>query len=198
MIGILRLTSGSSFKLQYVRKDGASAGWNASDPIDGESMRTGQIAMFRIANPLTVNSAAALTGSTSRTFNFDFLRGTEVSNQGSGSMQSIGMSYYDQNLISGTINSAIFRGILAPSTGSTTAYLDLYDYNGIVTGIPNPISGAVMTGSSTTFTLLSVNLTSIFSSLTGSGLLDARIWCTPTGSDNSVICKGAWLEMKLV
>ncbi len=59
--GIIQLTSGSSFKLQYVRKVGSAGSWNVSDPIgsggDTENMVTGRITVARIADPLIISQS---------------------------------------------------------------------------------------------------------------------------------------------
>jgi hypothetical protein len=113
-------------------------------------------------------------------------------------MESIGMAYYDRSTLPTGTKRYFFRTILAVSvSGSTTAYADLYDYNGIINGIPQPISGTVVTGSTGTFVFFSREITTLMSSVTGSGLIEARIWCTPTGSNLSAICKSAALEIEM-
>lgn len=44
--GVVDLLSGTDYTLQYCFKSGSSATWNASDPIDGETMRTGTISIY--------------------------------------------------------------------------------------------------------------------------------------------------------
>lgn len=56
--GIISLTSGNSFRLQYVRNTGTAGTWNVSNPIDGENMVTGRVTVFRIADPITVGSGS--------------------------------------------------------------------------------------------------------------------------------------------
>jgi hypothetical protein len=143
---------------------------------------------------------ATVTISVSGTFSsslntFSIFHGNVSSPQSSGTKESIGMTYIDQTRLAGTKN-YYFRAILAASTGSTVAYLDLYDYNGIINGTPQPISGSVITGSSTSSTYFSIALP-VLTSVTGSGLIEARLWCTPTGTYNQAICKNAKLEVYL-
>lgn len=117
------------------------------------------------------------------------LAGTVTSLQGSGTMESVGMTYVNQTAVDPAANNYYFNAILATTSG-TVAYLDLYDYNGIVNGTPGPISGSVLTGSSESFTYVQADLTSTFNKVTGSGIIEARIWCSPTGSNLAGICKG--------
>src|SRR5690606_33050643 len=58
LAGIVHLESGTQFSLQYARKGGSIINFTVSDPIDGESMRTGQVTVFRIADPLLFVSGA--------------------------------------------------------------------------------------------------------------------------------------------
>ncbi len=127
---------------------------------------------------------------------FDLMHGVAVSDQGSGSAESVGMTYLDQALLPTGTKRFFFRTILAPVSGTTIAYADLYDYNGIINGVPQPISGSVVTGSSTTFTYFSREITTALGSVTGSGIIEARLWCTPTGSNQSAIIKSAVLEVE--
>lgn len=117
------------------------------------------------------------------------LCGTVTSTQASGTMESVGMTYINQTAVDPSANSYYFNAILACTAG-TVAYVDLYDYNGIVNGSPGPISGSVLTGSSQSFTYLQADLTSTFNKVTGSGIIEARIWCDPTGPNLAAICKG--------
>jgi hypothetical protein len=119
--------------------------------------------------------------------------GSTSSGQPSGSMQSIGMAYLDTSLISIGASTFTFKTVLAKTAG-TTAYIDLYDYNGIVTGTPGPISGSVLTGSNESYTYLSVNVTAM-GPITGSGIIEARLWCTPTGTDLNALCKNAKIDI---
>lgn len=109
-------------------------------------------------------------------------------------MESVGMDYYDVAKVPLGATSYTFKAILATTAG-TTAYMDLYDYDGIVTGIPGPISGSVLTGSNQSYTYLTADLTPSLSAVTGSGIFEARIWCDPTGVSLNAICKNATLEI---
>lgn len=63
--GIVQLNSGSSFKLQYAVKAGSAFTWTPQNPLDGENMRTGEISIFLIPQPLvvtTINSNTFVTG----------------------------------------------------------------------------------------------------------------------------------------
>jgi hypothetical protein len=122
-----------------------------------------------------------------------FLAGTVTSTAASGSMESIGMDYLSSGLVGATTYT--FEVILATTAG-TTAYMDLYDYSGVINGTPGPIAGSVLTGSSQSYTYLSANVTSQFSLASGPGIIEARVWCTPNGSGLSAICKNAKLKVE--
>lgn len=47
MHSVVKLQTSTNYNIQYVIQ-GASAQWNASDPIDGETMRTGEITIYYI------------------------------------------------------------------------------------------------------------------------------------------------------
>jgi hypothetical protein len=100
------------------------------------------------------------------------------------------MDYLDSTLLPGSTYT--FKAVLATTAG-TTAYMDLYDYNGIIGGTPGPISGSVVTGSSQSYTYLSKDISTAMAAAVGSGIIEARIWCTPTGSSLNAICKSAKL-----
>jgi hypothetical protein len=58
--GIVQLNSGSSVTLQYVTSGSAEITWYTGSYVgvgtDKENMRTGEVSMFRIADPMTVNN----------------------------------------------------------------------------------------------------------------------------------------------
>ena len=122
-----------------------------------------------------------------------FLAGTVTSTAASGSMESVGMDYLSSGLVGATTYT--FEVILATTAG-TTAYMDLYDYSGVINGTPGPIAGSVLTGSSQSYTYLSANVTSQFSLASGPGIIEARVWCTPNGSGLNAICKNAKLKVE--
>jgi hypothetical protein len=169
----------------------------ATEGISGSLTTLSDGTSYLIAGPnITIlsqsNGSISISGSAPVTFRF--LAGTVASGQPSGSMQSVGMDYFDKSMIVGSNKSYIFKAILAKTAG-TTAYMDLYDYDGIIGGTPGPISGAVLTGSSESYTYLTADLTSAFATATTSGIIEARIWCDPTGAGLNAICKNAKLEI---
>lgn len=49
LTGVFSLSAGESFKLQYAFKSSIAAStWSPSDPLDGESMRSGAICIYRV------------------------------------------------------------------------------------------------------------------------------------------------------
>lgn len=133
------------------------------------------------------------TGGGSNTINLQFLAGTVSSVAPSGSMESVGMDYLDTSVLPVT-PTYTFSAILATTLG-TTAYMDLYDYNGIFGGTPGPVSGSVLTGSNQSYTYLTADVTAAMTSPSGNGIIEARIWCDPTGSNLNAICKSARLTI---
>jgi hypothetical protein len=133
------------------------------------------------------------TGGGSSTINLQFLAGVVSSAAPSGSMESVGMDYLNTSVLPVT-PTYTFSAILATTLG-TTAYMDLYDYNGIFGGSPGPISGSVLTGSTQSYTYLTADITTAMTSPSGNGIIEARIWCDPTGSNLNAICKSARLTI---
>jgi hypothetical protein len=130
-------------------------------------------------------------GGGSSSVSLQFLAGAVSSAAPSGSMGSVGMDYLNTSSLPGS-PAYTFSVILATTLG-TTAYMDLYDYNGIFGGTPGPISGSVLTGSSQSYTYLTADVTAAMTSPSGNGIIEARIWCDPTGSNLNAICKSARL-----
>jgi len=139
----------------------------------------------------SVRISSAGGGSSSLTL--QFLAGTMTSTAPSSSMESMGMDYINTSSLPGS-PTYTFSAILATTAG-TTAYMDLYDYNGIFGGTPGPISGSVLTGSSQSYTYLTADVTTAMTSPSGNGIIEARIWCDPTGSNLNAICKSARLTI---
>ena len=193
---MLRVNSGSigDGRVEVTGSLAATTGLSGSltQLVDGTS--------YLIAgNNITITSASngavtidATGGSAS--YQLNMFAGTISSTAASASMESIGMDYFDISKVPGGATSYVFKAILATTAG-TTAYMDLYDYNGIVSGIPGPISGSVLTGSNQSYTYLTADITTALSAVTGSGIIEARIWCDPTGLNLNAISKNAKLEI---
>ena len=135
----------------------------------------------------------ASTGGGSGGVTLQFLAGKLSSTSPSGSMESVGMDYLDTTSLPPT-PTYTFSAILAPTLG-TTAYMDLYDYDGVIGGTPEPIAGSVLTGSSLSYTYLTADVSTALSLAGSSGIIEARIWCSPTGSGLNAICKSAKLTI---
>jgi|SRR5579863_81811 len=140
-----------------------------------------------------------VTGSSvTRQWKLPFLMAMVTSPQYSGSKANLGVNYYDPTIQNTSIGPVRFflRANFAPVMSPGNAFVDLYDYNGIVTGFPGPVSGSVLTASNpSSLTHLSVELTSVFASVTGSGILLARAWVDPSGS-NYVNVGGVELDLE--
>lgn len=153
---------------------------------------------YLVAGPnVTITSASngAVFVSSSYTRDLHFLAGKLVSSATSGTMETVGMVYFDPSEYTQGTTTVKFTAILSPTVG-TTAYMDVYDYNGIIAAPPGPVSGSVLTGSTSSYTYLSKEIVSL-ENASSPGIIEARIWCSPNGAGLSAICKGAKLEVKV-
>lgn len=132
-------------------------------------------------------SGMAITGSSvSRQYNIPFLSAMVTSPQFSGSKANLGVHWYDPNKLNTGIDTLNykFRSLFAPVFGNGNAYVDLYDYNGIINGTPGPVSGSVLTASlPSTLTRQEIDITTALTGITGSGIFLARAWVEPSGSN---------------
>ena len=132
-------------------------------------------------------SGMAITGSSvSRQYNIPFLDAMVTSPQYSGSKANLGVHKYDPTKFNTGIDtlSYKYRAIFAPVLGNGNAFVDLYDYSGIINGTPGPVSGSVLTASlPSTLTIQEVDITRALQNVTGSGIFLARAWVDPSGSN---------------
>jgi len=109
--------------------------------------------------------------------------------------KAIGAEHFDITRIPHEpgVLSVVFRAILEVSDPLATAHLDLYDHGGIFNGgTPAPITGSALTTQSAVSTMVEVDLTSTWTgSWDTSGIIEARLWVTPTGSGYIATCKMA-------
>ena len=91
--------------------------------------------------------------------------------------QTVGMLYFRPGIITAFSGSSTFyfRNIVQTSSTDSWVAMDLYDVNGIVTGIPGIVSGSIMSSSLETATWKS-NVLSALETVTGSGILESRMW----------------------
>jgi hypothetical protein len=129
---------------------------------------------------------------------FSMFLGTATSTGPSSSKDSIGMTFFDKSKINSTSGapSYYFRAIFATNQLTSSAYVELYDYNGLVTGIPGPVIGTVLTSSTVVIGQAQADVTSIFSSLVGSGIFEARAWVQTTGSSETATIKSARIDIE--
>jgi len=132
-------------------------------------------------------SGMAITGSSvSRQFTIPFLSAMVTTPQFSGSKANLGVHKYDGSKFNTNIDPLTYkyRAIFAPVFGNGNAYVDLYDYSGIINGTPGPVSGSVLTASlPSTLTLQEADISNVLSTVTGSGIFLARAWVDPSGSN---------------
>lgn len=117
--------------------------------------------------------------------------------------QSLGMIYFDPALIAlytGSSKQYKYRAVVDCTTSelNQSASVDLYDYNGIVMYPPQYIVNSAISSSSPTSVQVEADLTSVFSAVTGSGLIEARLWKTFSGSAASIVsCRNARLDVEI-
>ena len=132
-------------------------------------------------------SGMAITGSSvGRQLRIPLLSAMVTSPQYLANKANLGVNYFDPTKFNKGIDALkfIFRALFQPVFGTGNAYVDLYDYNGIVTGTPAVVSGSVLTASlASGLNTLFVDLTTVLSGVTGSGIFLARGWADPSGSN---------------
>jgi hypothetical protein len=92
-----------------------------------------------------------------------------------------------------------FRATIQTTSPFQSASIDLYDADGIITYPPAQVVGSTLSTSGVGPTQLSVNLTSLFNTITGSGVIEARLWMYPSGTvigEHFVSCTEAYIEGK--
>lgn len=139
----------------------------------------------------------------SASFPLAFLAGTITTNTAhSASKQTLGMVYYDVNRVAGFIGTrrVFFRAIFDCVSVDTnlSAAVDINDYNGIFAFPPGPVTASFMSSSNPSAMQYQVDLTQAFQAVTGSGLLEARLWRTVSGSlASSATCRHATLDVEI-
>jgi hypothetical protein len=153
---------------------------------------------------ITINSGSsfiAISGSSGGNAKdvktLQFVAGTNTTNTAlSGSKQSIGSIFFNPENYASTAEYK-WRIILRSSETLVSAAIDIYDQDGIVEGIPGIITGSIFSSSNQSLTFFEVDLTSRLSSVTGSGIFEARIWKTLSGSTtSSVSCASAKIDVE--
>lgn len=115
--------------------------------------------------------------------------------------QSLGSIFFNPTLIGRFSGSRryFFRATVDSIETPVSAAVDLYDINAIVAFPPAIVVGTMMSSSNLMLSQLQVELTSLFTTVTGSGLLEARLWRTSTATlatTSSVTCYGARFEVE--
>lgn len=145
---------------------------------------------------VNISAQFTITGSTTP-YQFPIFHGTVSTPAASSSKYSAGMCYYDPTKVPTGNKTWYFRSIISPSTGSTIAYLELYDYNGIVSSPPIPIESSIVTASNASnFVYFEKNISNAMSGVVTPGIIEARMWCSPTGSSLEAILKNAKIDIE--
>lgn len=201
---IVATISGSRFTGAVVAAGGISGSLQQTDSglsylVAGQnvsitSQSNGQIVISSTASGSVGGSIAVPL------FSLPITHGTFTTNVAiSGSKETIGATYFDPTIINAFSGSRAYwwRGIVRTSEQPVSAAIDLYDVSGIVSGLPGIITGSIMSSSNLTPTQIAVDLTSQLSGVTGSGVFEARLWKTVSGSiTSSVSCYNARIEIQ--
>lgn len=151
---------------------------------------------------ITISSVTgSSTGSTSTpatpVYTIPILAGTLSTNTAiSSNKLSLGAIYFNPatlNLFSGS-KSYVFQAIVDTTETPVSASVDLYDVNGIVAWPPGVISNSTMSSSNLSMTIMSATL-SVLNTVTGSGIIEARLWKNLSGLTSSVTCRNAVLNV---
>jgi len=149
------------------------------------------------------NSLSTNVGNVTPIFSTPILAGTVTTNTAhSASKQSLGMAYFNPQIVQnfgGTSRRYFYRAIVDTTSieANLSASVDLYDLNGIVTFPPGVITGSIMSSSSGTSVQLQAELTTLLQNVSGSGILEARLWRTVSGTlASSVACRNARLDVE--
>jgi hypothetical protein len=128
---------------------------------------------------------------------FDILRGVSTTSTAlTGSKQSIGTFHYNPSLFNVTATNYTWKALVDTSETPVPVAVDLYDVYGHVYGSPGTIESSILTSTSQTTAYVSADLTSVFSAITASVIIEARLWKTISGSvTSSVSCRGAWIDV---
>lgn len=115
--------------------------------------------------------------------------------------QSLGSIFFNPTLIAKFSGSKryFYRATVDTIETPVSAAVDLYDINAIVAFPPAVVVGTIMSSSNLMLSQLQVELTSLLTSVTGSGLLEARLWRTSLATlatTSSITCYGARLEVE--
>jgi hypothetical protein len=127
---------------------------------------------------------------------FNMFLGSRESIATSGTKDSIGMTYYDPtkfNIDPSTLTYK-FRCIFATNQTNIIAYADMYDYNGLVSGTPQPFSGTVLTGSILALSQFEADVTSLFVVISSPGIIEARVWLGSNQVSGTLVVKNARLD----
>ena len=144
---------------------------------------------------VNISAQFTITGSTTP-YQFPIFHGTVSTQQPSSSKYSVGMCYYDPTKVPVGTKTWYFRSIISPTTG-TIAYLELYDYNGIVSSPPIPIETSIVTASnSNSFIYFEKNISNAMSGIVTPGIIEARMWCSPTITNGEAVLKNAKIDIE--
>ena len=165
------------------RADGA----DGTDGVDGATGPTG---------PAGTNSTSSNPMRVSRLW---MAAGTDSTTQSLLSKKIIGSTRFAYTDFLTASKLWTFRATLQTTSPYQSASIDLYDADGIIIYPPAQVVGSELSTSGISPTQLSVDLTALFNTITGSGVIEARLWMYPSGTvigEHFVSCTEAYIEGK--
>jgi hypothetical protein len=198
---IVATVSGTRFTGPVVATGGLSGSLQQLSSGGSYLVAGGNITIASQSNGQVVISA--VTASVSPVYEFYALAGKQTTNTAHASDKlSIGAFYYNPSVysaITGSIKRIYWRAILdvMSTEPNMSASVDLYDVNGAVAYPPAIVANSAISSSNQTMAQVEVDLTTTFSNITGSGIFEARLWRTVSGSlTSSVTCRSARLVIE--
>lgn len=142
-----------------------------------------------------------LPGSVIAKKNYDLSTGLMTSLTLAANAMLIGGTYFNPAAWigdeTGKVRKVYFRAHLSASVGTITAYVRLYDLNGI-TGSSQVVPGSTLSTTNTTPTYFSVDLSAVLGSSIIQGILEAELYVSATGASNAAICQNAWIDVEWI
>jgi len=150
---------------------------------------------------VTIAGAAGGGSSTPSIFTFGACTTTKDTQVTDTTKLIVGSFYFNPNIIAGISGTSTvsyyYRASLETTSATYTASLDLYDYNGIILGTFGTVTSSILTTTSITSSFIEVDMTSDFTAITGSGMIQTRLWSDPVATaDEIVTCSDVRLDVE--
>jgi hypothetical protein len=170
-------------------------------PVDDGTPTTGQILQYGESAWGAVDFPELFFAPQKKTY--DLSAGEMVATTLLANARIIGGDYFDPadwlGDETGRTRKVYFRVILSSSVGTTTAYVSIYDKDGITNaGVPIVIASSILSTTNTTPTRFSVDLSAALGSVTLKGILEAQLYVSVEGESSAAVCQQAKLEVEWV